>query len=145
MKEALRQIRGLSNQKKWFLFKCSCLSLLLRVSFKVAGFKKTIALLSKFNTGLPVHPNENNPNNIERYRRLIFLSNSFRPALNCLSISAAYWWLMKRKGIITELKFGMKTGDGKLAAHAWLEYNGKPLTSDMEVGEKYIPFRESIL
>jgi hypothetical protein len=144
MKEALRQIRGLSNSNKWFLLKCSCLSFVLRISFKVAGFKKTIALLSNFNTDIPVHPNENNPNNIERYRRLIVLSHSFRPALNCLSISAAYWWLMKRKGITTELKFGMKTAEGKFAAHAWLEYKGKPLAED-GVNEKYTAFHGSIV
>nr|WP_179413758.1 lasso peptide biosynthesis B2 protein [Mucilaginibacter sp. E4BP6] len=69
----------------------------------------------------------------------------FCPYTNCLAISTAHWWLMKRRGIYVQLKFGMKKQNEKLAAHSWLEYNGIAFTKDMSINKNYIAFETAIL
>ena len=144
MKPLFKQIRRLSYPNKWLFLKGLFLAVFLRVCFKISNFKKTLAFFSRFKTGKTVSQNESNE--VRRYHHLITLTYGFGPSVvNCLSVSTAYWWLMKRRGIATDLKFGMKKDNEKLLAHAWLEYNGEPLTADAEVEKKYIAFGESIL
>jgi len=52
---------------------------------------------------------------------------------------------MKKEGIVTDLKFGMKMDGKNLQAHAWLEYNDEPLTADSMLKTKYVSFDKPIL
>jgi len=45
----------------------------------------------------------------------------------------------------TQLKFGYKTALGKFQAHAWLEYNGLPLTVNAKVAEEYLSFAAPLI
>jgi hypothetical protein len=55
----------------------------------------------------------------------------------CLHRTVALWWLLRRRGIESEIRFGtVRTEDG-LAAHAWLEREGVVLNDDADVGEKF--------
>lgn len=87
---------------------------------------------------------ENEIVELKKYRALLNLAYRL-PFVNCLSISVAFWLLMKQKGLKTDLKFGMLKEEGKLKAHAWLEYKGAPIAPDTRRNEKYIAFSESIL
>ena len=145
MKIRFKQIRSLSYPNKWLLLQGLFLSCLLRLSFKLINFKKTIAILSRFKRKGAALQVESTGHDVGLYRHLIILSYSFTPVINCLSISTAYWWLMKKNGIVTDLKFGMRTEQEKLLAHAWLEYEGKSLTADVQVEKKYTVFKGSIL
>jgi|SRR5471030_2663946 hypothetical protein len=145
MKILIKRIRGLSYPSKWLLLKGLSLACFIRLSLKITNFKKTLAILSRFEGNGRAVQNGGNHNDVAQYHTLIILASGFTPFINCLSVSIAYWWLMKRKGIITHLKFGMRTENEKLLAHAWLEYEGEALTEKMEVDEKYISFKESIL
>ena len=44
--------------------------------------------------------------------------------LSCLTISLAVARLLSRRGITTELRIGVRPENGKLQAHAWLEWRG---------------------
>jgi len=50
---------------------------------------------------------------------------------NCLKKSLVLWWLLKRKGITTELKIGVGKDGDDFCAHAWVELNGMPLTDPL--------------
>lgn len=59
---------------------------------------------------------------IERVGRLLV---GKRP---CLPQALALQWFLRRKGIVTNLHIGVKKDDAKgIAAHAWLEKNGRVL------------------
>lgn len=46
----------------------------------------------------------------------------------CLPQALALQWFLRRKGIVTSLHIGVKKDDTKgIAAHAWLEKNGRVL------------------
>jgi hypothetical protein len=58
----------------------------------------------------------------------------FRPA--CLPRSVTLWWLLGRQGIDTKVVLGVRPADQGIAAHAWVEYDGRPLNDTAEsVGE----------
>lgn len=49
------------------------------------------------------------------------------PWASCLRRSLALWWLLRRQGIPSEVRFGGRVADD-VEAHAWLEVQGRALT-----------------
>lgn len=124
-----------------FLARVVALALFIRVFLKIGSFKKLIALLK-------VEPMPAVPKNeiavLKQHRNMIKMVYNFHPVINCLAISVTFWYLLKREGIKTELKFGAMKESGKLKAHAWLEHEGFPLAADGNIG-LYKTFSSPIL
>ena len=51
----------------------------------------------------------------------------------CLRRALALQFLLARRGLCTELRFGVRKTDGRLEAHAWLEYAGRPVSQPESV------------
>lgn len=49
----------------------------------------------------------------------------------CLPRSLALWTILQRAGFDAVLRIGMRT-DGSGEAHAWVEYNGRPVGEDVD-------------
>jgi hypothetical protein len=57
----------------------------------------------------------------------------------CLSHTLTLWAMLRRQGIQTEVRIGVRSGrENKIEAHAWLEWQGDPLT---DPGEADAPYR----
>ena len=63
---------------------------------------------------------------------------------NCLSRSLVLWYLLRRAGIQGELRIGVRREDGQFLAHAWVEYQDRPLNAHERVRERYAAFDEAI-
>ena len=50
--------------------------------------------------------------------------------LRCLTRSLALARMLGRRGVATELRIGVRTEEGVLQAHAWIECMGRPLNDD---------------
>jgi Transglutaminase-like superfamily len=46
---------------------------------------------------------------------------------NCLKVSLAFWWLLARQGIASDLRVGVRKDGAKFEAHAWVECVGVAL------------------
>jgi hypothetical protein len=57
--------------------------------------------------------------------------------MTCLRRSLVLQRMLRRRGIPTELRLGVRKEDGTLQAHAWLEYQGQPVGEAEDLGEKY--------
>jgi len=143
MRRAMRRFARLPAKDKLFFINALFLAGFLRVYLNLFGFNNTIKLLSLFHT--ETDPEKNQIDKMERYRKSIALCYYFAPYINCLAICTAHWWLMKRQGIPVYMKFGMRKQDEKLAAHAWLEYNGEPLSPNESIKNMFAAFETSIL
>ena len=66
------------------------------------------------------------------------------PAGNCLTRSLYLQWLLRRRGVPTDLRIGVQLSDGQLPAHAWVEYVGHPLNDAPDVAERYAPFERPL-
>jgi hypothetical protein len=67
----------------------------------------------------------------------------WRPS--CLPRSLTLWRLLRRQGIETELRIGVRKQFSRLDAHAWVEHHGAPLGDAHDVRERYAAFGESIV
>ncbi|MGH9754003.1 MAG: lasso peptide biosynthesis B2 protein [Blastocatellia bacterium] len=63
---------------------------------------------------------------------------------NCLQRSLALWWMLRRRGIESELQFGARKTDGRFEAHAWIEVAGVVLNDSDDVRLCYTPFDRAI-
>lgn len=64
---------------------------------------------------------------------------------NCLSQSLTLWWLLRRHGIASDLRIGVRKAGEGLEAHAWVELDNIPLNDRRNVQSYYATFEPSIL
>lgn len=134
-----------SFKYKLTFFKAIVLALLIRLCLKLMSFKKMVAILRKFEPkNLVVNTNDEDVNQFKELIRQTY-TLKFLFDNKCLVVTTTFWFLMTKKGIKTNLIFGMAKQDAKLIAHAWLEHNGLPLTIDEHIDGKYIRFNTPIL
>jgi hypothetical protein len=58
-------------------------------------------------------------------------------SMGCLRRSLTLQWLLYRRGIDADLRFGVRRKDGILQAHAWLEYQGQVIGETIVPDEQY--------
>jgi hypothetical protein len=63
----------------------------------------------------------------------------------CLPRSVTLWWLLRRRGIDSDLRIGVRKEAGKFEAHAWVELRGLVLNDDEEVRERFAAFDRVIV
>jgi hypothetical protein len=63
---------------------------------------------------------------------------------NCLTRSLYLCWLLRRRGIASELRIGVQLVQGKLDAHAWVEYQGVPINDAQDVAQRFAAFNEPL-
>ena len=57
--------------------------------------------------------------------------------MRCLPQALCLRRLLGRHGVAAELKIGVARADGALAAHAWVERNGRPVGESLAVEERF--------
>jgi hypothetical protein len=55
----------------------------------------------------------------------------------CLRRSLALLWLLRREGIESTIRFGVRTSGGRLEAHAWVECHGMVVNDAPDVRDRY--------
>lgn len=139
----LRQFRALNKKDRKLFVKIAFITPFLEICLRFLGFNRLLNLLHNRIEGKVFYLSHTEE--VERHKKLVFLFyNNFPFAGRCLARSLTLWFLLKRKGINTDLRFGMRKEDGKLKAHAWVEHHGKPITIDPEVQNSYKMFAETI-
>ena len=65
-------------------------------------------------------------------------------ATRCLDRAVALWWLLSRERIAATLRIGVRKADAtRLAAHAWVEHDGRVLLDEEAAG--FAAFEAAIL
>jgi hypothetical protein len=62
-------------------------------------------------------------------------------SMRCLPKALCLRWLLGRHGIESELRIGVARQDGGLAAHAWVERQGRPVGESSRVEDRFAPLR----
>ena len=132
MRGRLEQWLALAPRERRLIISTLLLLPTIGAALRLIGFNHTRALLERCSqptpkpgaTGGPPQPHHT----AQRIARLVAIAAS-RGAYraNCLRQSLALWWLLKRRGIDTELRIGVRKEGGALQAHAWVEHDGVPL------------------
>ena len=59
----------------------------------------------------------------------------------CLARSLTLQWILRRHGIESQLRLGVRKVAGHFEAHAWLEHQGEPLMEPADVQQRFAPFQ----
>ncbi|PYQ65839.1 MAG: lasso peptide biosynthesis B2 protein [Acidobacteria bacterium] len=62
-------------------------------------------------------------------------------SMRCLPKALCLRWLLGRHGVESELRIGVARQDGGLAAHAWVERQGRPVGESLGVEDRFAPLR----
>lgn len=130
---------------KILFLKIASLIPIVELAVHTIKFRRTVNLLKALSNKEP-YSGIDELKIVGRHSNYFFLYHKQLPLLGkCLARSLSLWFLLRRKGIETDLKFGTKKDGTELLAHAWIEYKGKPLITDAESTAGYDMFSESIL
>ena len=64
--------------------------------------------------------------------------------VTCLTRSLLLRWLLRRRGIASDLRIGVQLVQGRLDAHAWVEYEGVPINDAPDVAQRFAAFTEPL-
>ena len=80
---------------------------------------------------------------IARIAALVNSAASLAPIpATCLTRSLLLGWMLRRRGVASQLRIGVRMNQGKLDAHAWVEYEGVPINDQPDVGKQFAAFDE---
>jgi hypothetical protein len=128
---------GLTGDDRALLIGAVLLVLLMRCGLASIGFAKLGRLLSRFERA---HPQAaKSPADVDRI--VWAVSAAGRVVLGdkpCLPLAMASQWLLRRRGVVTDLRIGVMRGDsGRLEAHAWVELDGRILIGQTPSLERF--------
>ena len=144
MKRRLGQLKALSLHERRLLLASMLLLPLSALALHLSGFKSTQKIMSRF---LPVVRSKDvSEGNTLAGARVVarIVSVAARHGIyhaNCLKQSLVLWWLLARRGILSEIRIGVqKVQGGPLNSHAWVEYEGQPLNEPDDVHKRFVAF-----
>jgi hypothetical protein len=136
---------ALSNRDRLNLFSFSLLLPLMDSGLRVLGYPRLRGLLAAYPRNLPKYKGTET-DAVEASKHVSNLvSVASRYGLyhaTCLRRSLLIWWWLRRMGIQTELRIGVKKVDGQLYAHAWIKLGNEIVTDDTDVERSFSAFND---
>jgi hypothetical protein len=136
-----------SRQERWLLLEALVLLPVTSVALWVVGFRRWQAFLARRTPH--AGPRQQNPEQTLDLARLAVTSvkkvSRFSPwPASCLQQSLTLGWLLRRRGIDSQLRIGVRKEDGRFEAHAWVEHQGVVLYDPGLNSERFVPFERAI-
>lgn len=138
MRSELERLRRLPSAQRSVLFQALALLPLVSTGLRLIGLGRVRKLLSR----LPrMHRQALDGDAIARMVSIAATRGPLRAG--CLASSAMLEALLRRHGIACELRVGVRTVDGRLEAHAWIEYDGN-VADPSRAHAAFAPFERSL-
>ncbi len=140
----VRQYWTLPVSERRLLWQMAIALPLVEMGLRLFGFNRTKQALTQWSQiGAPSPVNRNDE--VIRYKRLFRRVCRVSPFTGrCLAQSLTLWALLQRRGIDTDLIFGQRYDQGRFDAHAWLEYQGRPINDSQQVHQRFVAFAKPI-
>jgi Transglutaminase-like superfamily len=111
---------------------------IVTVALRHAGLRRVQAALAgairpRGPGGRPVTAVRSRVRRIGRVVRRVAASSPWSDT--CLVEALTAWFLMRRDGIDSHLRFGVRKRGEELEAHAWIEFAGEAVTGNVAAGE----------
>lgn len=115
----------------WGLFLLVDLALRILPVTRLLSLSQRIALKRKGDPALTLVPS------VMRLSWLVEVAGRYAPVTaTCLKRALVLSWLLGRRGTQTELRIGVARQEGRIRAHAWLDYDGQVILGHQEL-ERY--------
>ena len=137
---------SLSGHERGIFSRAFILLPLVTISLKTIGFRRTQAWLALKTFRAFAPPVEQTRSEVWRTTHLVRSARKWQILHGtCLSHSLVLWRLLRRQGIDSDIRIGVRRGtSGGVEAHAWIEWNGEVLNDCADVAARYIPFSGAI-
>jgi len=139
----------MSGYARRIVLEAACGLLATRAILHLAGFRRWKVAIEWLT---PVPPNGNPPvgqpevefaHAITRWQAAAARHLPVRT--NCLDRSLTLWWLLRRRGVASELRIGGRKENGQFEAHAWVELHGAVLDDRSDEGNDFVPFESRVM
>jgi hypothetical protein len=144
MWEPYQRYRALDPAARKLFRRAVVLILLIRVSLRCRGYKKTNAWLQNrlaAQSGADLSRFPAGAEGVPLTCRMVTAGarySLFRPT--CLEQSLALWYFLREQGLVPKLRIGVRKDGGKFEAHAWVEYQEHTLNQPEETHQHYAAF-----
>jgi hypothetical protein len=82
---------------------------------------------------------------IQTFGELVNIAARHTPfPVTCLTRSLLLEWMLRRRGVDSQLRIGVRLTQGTLDAHAWVECDGVPVNDQPDVASHFAPFGDSV-
>lgn len=119
------------------------------VGLQLLGLKKWQRLLAKASRANSSETSPEMSQQVDEARRVArIVSIASRQGVyhaNCLQQSLVLWWLLKRRSITSQIRFGARKDNRQFMAHAWVELKGVVLNDDANVSHRFAPFNPALV
>jgi Transglutaminase-like superfamily len=146
---ALRRFRQLPGSERSSVLQSAFWLTTTWCALRLIGFRRWSGFLERRSS--VVNAAANSPQLVEARnitRLLSAAANHLLVRTNCLEQATALCYVLRRRGIPAELRFGARKESAGLEAHAWVEHLGIPLNEDRGEHLHFLPFenpqRESL-
>lgn len=138
MRRRLATLATLDADEWRILIAAWCLVPIVAVSLRLLDYPRTRAAMARCVPG----PGRVGAPDLEvaRVTRLVGMASRHGVCSpNCLRLALVAWWLLARRGIVTELRLGVRKDQAGFAAHAWVERGGVIILGGADARERYVP------
>lgn len=144
MTQRIEKLRALSGHEWRFLILAFIFQLLLTPALRIWGFQPVYAFLQR-TSPTPQPPIAPTTAELRGLARLVNAAANHGPVhAACLARSLTLWWLLRHRGIASDLRIGVAKDGGDFAAHAWVEYEGIPINDHPKNLEHFAAFDGAI-
>lgn len=142
------KLRGLSWPERLLLVQATVALPAVAALIRIKGLRRCQALLARLTPAVNGSGSEACGSAETRARtvvKVVTAAAAHGPyRANCLQQSVTLWWLLRRRGLESELRIGTRKEDGRFGAHAWVEFSGCALNESRDVGVRYTVFEQPI-
>lgn len=143
----LAKLKAMSGKERRWLLQAWLLLPVVKILLWQIGYRRTVANLERW---LPLPSGDFKVADRETQQQAVSLSHLVNMAanhsplvINCLPRSLVLWGMLRRAGLVTDLRIGVQKESAAFSAHAWVEFNGQALNEDATVVLSYNPFAGS--
>jgi hypothetical protein len=144
----LNKLRALSRPERRLLFESVLLLPFIHAALILLGYSRLRRWMERLAPLKAIEPPLYEAAYIPRARDIArIVSIAARHGVykaTCLRRSLLTWWLLRRERIPSNVCFGVRMSDGRLEAHAWLEYNGVIINDSPTIRARYQPLYEAL-
>jgi hypothetical protein len=142
MASKFARLRALSWAEQRVLVEAMLLLPLFWIGLRVLGLSRFLAWLTR--SPIVVRASRSGED-LAALGALVNIAGNHVPfPSTCLTRSLLLNWLLRCRGVESELRIGVRLNDGKFDAHAWVEHEGKPLNDAKDIAARFAAFKEPL-
>ena len=143
------QLRRLTGSERRLLAKALLLLPLIALGLRLVGFRRFQTALARFApvNGAPLAERADSMMRQARAAaRMVRVAARYGPyRATCLRQALTLWWLLRRQGVASDLRFGARKEADQVEAHAWVELQGVALGEAEDIHQRFAPFDRAIV